>query len=421
MAAVEFALSEQDFRQAESLLQGFDEKASTNFFWNEDTCSAESSPSVSFLLDSSSYSSSPIPSSPASSPISSPMYQIPSSPTDSLASSSSDEFEQAILASTLMETGFPMVSDTFAFTDFSALNLPVASESRPFTFDASQIKMNESPFGASCLPPLPLAAIVAEPAPKSAKTSPRNSKDQKAPRKRRKTSAGSKFAKLDLSEEEMLKFTGEEMEEYIRTLSSTRTLSPAEEKELKRVRRLVKNREYAQSSRDKRKQHMEEVEEQLQGVAQEKATLQQRVNELELENKALKFHLAKILASSRPSPSSPKSTSVPTKAAAVSFFVLLFSFGLFCFSGSAGSFTGRPANAFESSFAPRSFKGGRMLLELDLEESLLQKILPSFLHDFVSEHNAPTSSPCEVDPHGNECMELRMQRNCVGGACSTGY
>jgi hypothetical protein len=61
------------------------------------------------------------------------------------------------------------------------------------------------------------------------------------------------------------------------------------------VDRLIKNREYAQSSRNKKKEFVQELEKKISDLTNEKAALQQRVNVLEMENKTLKFHMAKAI------------------------------------------------------------------------------------------------------------------------------
>jgi hypothetical protein len=63
----------------------------------------------------------------------------------------------------------------------------------------------------------------------------------------------------ELPPQQMLELDSNQIEQYIRILSSKKNVTTNEEKELKKIRRLIKNREYAQSSRDKKKQHMDEV------------------------------------------------------------------------------------------------------------------------------------------------------------------
>jgi len=65
-------------------------------------------------------------------------------------------------------------------------------------------------------------------------------------------------------------------------LSSIRSLTSAEQREIKRQRRLIKNREYAQTSRVKKKQFIEELR-------IENKLLKDRIKMLEQENHFLRF------------------------------------------------------------------------------------------------------------------------------------
>ena len=58
--------------------------------------------------------------------------------------------------------------------------------------------------------------------------------------------------------------------------------------------RLIKNREYAQSSRNKRKQYIEEIEKKLSESHAENSNLQDRISDLEFENKSLKLQLNRL-------------------------------------------------------------------------------------------------------------------------------
>jgi len=70
-------------------------------------------------------------------------------------------------------------------------------------------------------------------------------------------------------------------------LSSKRNVTASEDKELKKIRRLIKNREYAQSSRDKRKQYVDGVEQKLNDIANENKNLKE-------ENNILKYQFSLI-------------------------------------------------------------------------------------------------------------------------------
>eukprot|EP00288_Rhodomonas_lens_P012043 CAMPEP_0177747772 /NCGR_PEP_ID=MMETSP0484_2-20121128/31577_1 /TAXON_ID=354590 /ORGANISM="Rhodomonas lens, Strain RHODO" /LENGTH=275 /DNA_ID=CAMNT_0019262603 /DNA_START=74 /DNA_END=897 /DNA_ORIENTATION=+ len=72
------------------------------------------------------------------------------------------------------------------------------------------------------------------------------------------------------------------------------TLSPEELKLLKKQRRLVKNRESAQLSRQRKKSHMETLEAQVQQLEMERVALAARMEQLSDENKTLKKKLGSL-------------------------------------------------------------------------------------------------------------------------------
>lgn len=115
-------------------------------------------------------------------------------------------------------------------------------------------------------------------------------------------------------------------------------LSPEEERELKKQKRLIKNRESAQKSRQRRKAYIEELEAKVQ-------VLTNHGDQLAQENKVLKEEMAYLINVLKKTPGVPSevlsktatfgmSTSavVPVrgaKAAGVCLLIVLFSFGLF--------------------------------------------------------------------------------------------
>ena len=99
------------------------------------------------------------------------------------------------------------------------------------------------------------------------------------------------ISRVVLSREQLLHITSLELEDFAKRLSIVKELSHAEEKELKRQRRLVKNRESAQASRERKKQTLEELEAQMRLLNQENNLLQSKVNELQSENRSLRYVL----------------------------------------------------------------------------------------------------------------------------------
>jgi len=139
---------------------------------------------------------------------------------------------------------------------------------------------------------------------------------KKRGRKRRRTDEGSvevtgdeqeDISFVSLSREELLEISSYDLEERTKKLVATRPLTAAEQREIKRQRRLIKNREYAQASRAKKKGNMSEINSRMQSLEDENeqlkrqvALLQARCNDLGNENNDLK---TKLVAQSSPTSS----------------------------------------------------------------------------------------------------------------------
>lgn len=274
--------------------------------------------------------------------------------------------------------------DSSPFSDFQPLETSSSDDDNLFTFDNQTIgslgleslDQNEflslnpllgdlqgTAFQGSSLPPLPIAEMN----PKNTRTTEKPTKKRRRNQKDESMVSKLKAVKFEpLSRDDLLKMDSSEIEEYIKLISSNHTLPPSEEKELKSIRRLIKNREYAQSSRNKKKQYMEEMEKKLAEVEEAKEVLQNRVDQLESENKMLKTHLAKIGAAMKrdptilqkfkeisktttnPSPSRHSRSSPPIVKTGMVLFMVILSFGFFFQPqeprNEIGGFTGHSMN-----------------------------------------------------------------------------
>eukprot|EP01125_Pyxidicula_operculata_P020143 TRINITY_DN738_c0_g1_i3.p1 TRINITY_DN738_c0_g1~~TRINITY_DN738_c0_g1_i3.p1 ORF type:complete len:450 (-),score=116.71 TRINITY_DN738_c0_g1_i3:634-1983(-) len=119
---------------------------------------------------------------------------------------------------------------------------------------------------------------------------------QQRPKKRRKLSSTkekvSKSESVLLSREDLLTYNSDQFENYVRELMETRDLTQKEQNELKRQRRLIKNRESAQASRQRKKGHMEELEKKVQELSDENARLKEHIATLQAENTTLKSEIS---------------------------------------------------------------------------------------------------------------------------------
>eukprot|EP01121_Diplochlamys_sp_Union-15-3_P001961 TRINITY_DN11687_c0_g1_i1.p1 TRINITY_DN11687_c0_g1~~TRINITY_DN11687_c0_g1_i1.p1 ORF type:complete len:434 (-),score=84.18 TRINITY_DN11687_c0_g1_i1:58-1335(-) len=103
---------------------------------------------------------------------------------------------------------------------------------------------------------------------------------------------------VSLDRDTLLKISSKTLEERTKELNKIRKLTPSEQREVKRQRRLVKNREYAQASRVKKKVATLELKQQIDSLTVENNELKSNVYDLsvrlanlEAENAMLKMAL----------------------------------------------------------------------------------------------------------------------------------
>lgn len=167
------------------------------------------------------------------------------------------------------------------------------------------------------------------------------SKKRKRVRKRTKKEEGPvQPTAVSLPREKLLVISSKEMQQYVEELRRTRDLTQEEEKDLKRQKRLIKNRESALASRTRKKAHVEELQQQISEIQNEKKELADSVSALSGENEQLKqqvVHLQNIVRKtsflaelwSRMTKPPSKEGAPNYKTATACLFVILFTFGLF--------------------------------------------------------------------------------------------
>jgi regulator of replication initiation timing len=176
---------------------------------------------------------------------------------------------------------------------------------------------------------------------------------------------------LALSRDELLSLTSAQYEALIAQVRSLRDLTPAEKRDIKNNRRLIKNRESAHASRQRKKDYVKELEKKLADMAQENEKLTKTITAIQNENTLLRSEneyyktraqvgslipavvqrganfLSEQLQQQMPQvqmlqqpQKSPKVS--PNKASGVVLMVLLFSFGIMFgnmgFPGNNGQF-----------------------------------------------------------------------------------
>jgi len=110
------------------------------------------------------------------------------------------------------------------------------------------------------------------------------------------------ISSVTLSREQLLSFTSDDLDAFEKKITSVRSLTSAERKEMKRQRRLIKNRESAQQSRRRKKDRVDELEtivEDLNGINK---TLNTKLSDLEAESTILKAEVSQLVGVIRDSP-----------------------------------------------------------------------------------------------------------------------
>lgn len=125
------------------------------------------------------------------------------------------------------------------------------------------------------------------------------SKKKSKKRGRNETGDSSDVSRVRLSREDLLRVSSKELEDFAARCAAEKPLSAEEVREIKRQRRLIKNREYAQASRVKKKDHLKEIEARFNDLEEENYNLklqmqnmQSRMAITESENRELKLKLA---------------------------------------------------------------------------------------------------------------------------------
>jgi len=107
---------------------------------------------------------------------------------------------------------------------------------------------------------------------------------------------------IAIAKDDLLKFSSEDLESYVKALSSTRSLTTAEQKEIKRQRRLIKNRESAQQSRKRKKDKVGDLEGQVSQLESVNEERKAKLEEIQAENVILKAEVSQLVSVIKDSP-----------------------------------------------------------------------------------------------------------------------
>jgi len=130
---------------------------------------------------------------------------------------------------------------------------------------------------------------------------PQTSKSPSKPTKQSKD-AKKNGAVIAISRDELLKFSSEDLESYVKALSASRPLTTAENKEIKRQRRLIKNRESAQQSRKRKKDKVGDLEQQVSQLEAINEERMAKLDEMQAEHVILKAEVSQLVSVIKDSP-----------------------------------------------------------------------------------------------------------------------
>jgi len=107
---------------------------------------------------------------------------------------------------------------------------------------------------------------------------------------------------VTLTRDQLLSFTSEDLDKFERDIMSTHAFTPAERREMKKQRRLIKNRESAQQSRRRKKDLVDKLERVVGDLAAVNKNINAKLQELEAQNTILKAEVSQLYGVIRDSP-----------------------------------------------------------------------------------------------------------------------
>ena len=261
----------------------------------------------------------------------------------------SEGVEDFLFSSTTLNTSFGDFNfDEIDFVPTSEemqSTSPSDSQSPPTSFNPiHNVPFVETIKQEEIIPELPNLDNKRKRIPKTEKESKNHNKNS-APKKIRKKHPEMQTA-VTLSREKLLTTSTEDFNKWVEGLKSHRTLTQEEILDIRRQKRLIRNRESAQASRDRKKNEFSLLEKQIKQLKEEKESalkelseMRNKMNVLETENLYMKTTiqhnpvLKEIYSGFGNNKNSitfnEKPISKTVKNAGVCLFLLIFSFGLF--------------------------------------------------------------------------------------------
>lgn len=153
-------------------------------------------------------------------------------------------------------------------------------------------------------------------------------KKKKATRKPKKATPVPSLANkkdLNFTREEVLTMTCQQLDKIVENIQQTRELTKEEDLEVRKQRRLIKNRESAAASRKRKRGMVEELEQKIAAFKAENTELKERLHKMSTENEDLRERLARATGNSA---WRLGRGNMPSAKAGLCLMVVLLSFGL---------------------------------------------------------------------------------------------
>jgi len=217
-----------------------------------------------------------------------------------------------------------------------------------------------------------------------------------------------------LSAEKLSAMSSKKLEEYAQNLAEIRPLTTEEEKQLKRQKRLIKNRESAQLSRQRKKHYVEELEAQVKALTAENQQLQTQMRQMSTKAQELQSQVIYWRGLSQQDQlavveDNKLFNSKNTAKAGLCMLVILFSFGLFMNTMPPHDTTALGLKAPSSSlYTGRTLHSLPDAHVVDAEEITLKRG-PEFVQDLPSAKRAKVGEEGVIAPcPANDEPEARM-------------
>eukprot|EP00727_Mastigamoeba_balamuthi_P009879 m51a1_g5513 putative basic-leucine zipper transcription factor (599) ;mRNA; r:391788-394181 len=157
----------------------------------------------------------------------------------------------------------------------------------PATAAAAQAAAEAARAAAAAMAPVSMLPIAATAAPEKKRRGKRKREDDE-------DTADPAALRVRLPRDTLLRMSSCEVQNYMHQLSESRTLTAPEERELKRLKRLVKNRESAQLSRQRKRDYVDKLEAAIRELSAENHNTKYELSRSRAETEALRENVRRL-------------------------------------------------------------------------------------------------------------------------------